>query len=178
LLWATEESEKQEIANPVFKELKQQKQKIKTQLQKNATELANTQKVYNQDGSVRTNSKHQRLSGDRAKLLDDLTTVEKDLETTPERINLPDATDGKQSFKVIDTEAKNLFDLVQAMAWNARRTLIDLLKKHYHDERDVVNLFDHMSYCHGWIKSTAKAVYIRLEPMDVPRYRAAQKEKY
>jgi transposase len=176
LLRATEDSENQEVSNPVFKELQQQKQKIKTQLQKNATQLANTKEVYNKDGSVRNNSKHQRLSGERAKLEGELVIVEYDLKATPERINLPEATDGKQSFKVIDTEAKSLFDLVQAMVWNARRNLIDMLKNHYHDERDVVNLLDHITRCHGWIKSTAKAVYVRLEPMDVPRYRAAQKE--
>jgi hypothetical protein len=62
------------------------------------------------------------------------------------------------------------------MVWNARRTLIDMLKKHYHDERDVVNLLDHISRCHGWIKTTADAVHVRLEALDLPRFRVAQKE--
>lgn len=62
------------------------------------------------------------------------------------------------------------------MVWNARRTLIDLLRRHYHDERDVVNLLDHITTCHGWIKPTAKIVHVRLEAMDLPRYRSAQKE--
>ncbi len=79
-----------------------------------------------------------------------------------------------ERFKVIDCEAKNLFDLVQAMVWNARRTLIDMLRQHYHDERDLVNLLDHISHCHGWIKTTAEAIHVRLEAMDLPRYRVAQ----
>ncbi|MDZ7292602.1 MAG: hypothetical protein ONB44_21265 [candidate division KSB1 bacterium] len=48
--------------------------------------------------------------------------------------------------------------------------------KHYHDEREVVNLLDHISRCHGWIKPTANAGYVRLEAMDLPCHRAAQKE--
>ena len=176
LLQATEESEHQEIDNPVFKELKLQKQKLKKRLQNNANQLAGSQESYNKDGSLRFNSKRQRLLRDRSELETELEAIEKELQATPERITLAEATNGEESFKVIDTEAKNLFDLVQAIVWNARRTLIDLLKKHYQDERDVVNLLDHISYCHGWIKSTSETVYVRLEPMDMPRYRTAQKE--
>jgi hypothetical protein len=47
----------------------------------------------------------------------------------------------------------------------------------YHEyTHGVVNLLDHISRCHGWIKTTADAVHVRLEAMDGPRYRAAQKE--
>jgi hypothetical protein len=176
LLEATEESEHQEIDNPVFKELNVRKQRLKNRLQRNANELAGLEETYNKDRSVRFNSKRQRFLNERSELEGQVELVEKELQTTPERIPLAEATDGKESFKVIDREAKNLFDLVQAMLWNARRTLIDLLRIHYHDERDVVNLFDHISRCHGWIKSTSETVYVRLEPMDVPRYRNAQKE--
>ncbi|MGH7451061.1 MAG: putative transposase [bacterium] len=176
LLQATEESKNQEIDNPIYKELETQKQKIKKQLQKNATQLANIEEAYNRDSSVRANSKRQRLLGERTAIESALATLEEKLQTTPERTTLAQATDGRETFKVINREGKNLFDLVQAMVWNARRTLIDMLRNHYHDERDLVNLLDHISRCHGWIKSTPDAVYVRLEPMDRPCYRAAQKE--
>jgi hypothetical protein len=118
----------------------------------------------------------QRLLGERSTLENKLVALTEKLQTTPERTTLAEATNGKETFKVIDREGKNLFDLVQAMVWNARRTLIDMLRQHYHDERDIVNLLDHISRCHGWIKSAPDAVLVRLEPLDRPRYRAAQKE--
>jgi len=176
LLQVTKKSEKQEIANPIYKELEKQKAKLKNKLQKNAHKLADVKEVYNQDGRVRLNSKRQRLVRERAELENEIETIANKLQTTPTRTTLEQATNGQKSFKVIDQEAKNIYDLVQAMVWNARRTLIDLLKKHYQDERDVVNLFDHISRCHGWIKSTKFAVHVRLEAMDLPRYRLAQKE--
>jgi hypothetical protein len=176
LMQATEESKNQEIDNPIYKELETQKHHIKKQLQKRANQLATCEEVYNHDGSLRANSKRQRLLGERTALESELATLAEKLQTTPARTTLAEATNGKETFKVIAREGKNLFDLVQAMVWNARRTLIDMLRNHYHDERDVVNLLDHISRCHGWIKSTPDAVLVRLEPMDCPRFRAAQKE--
>jgi len=176
LLHATQESEDQEIDNPIYKELEIQKKQLNNKLQKNANQLAGVREVYNQDGSVRGNSKYQRLVADRATVASEIQAVAEKLQATPQRTTLAEATDGRETFKVLDREGKNLFDLVQAMVWNARRTLTDMLRKHYHDERDVVNLLDHISRCHGWIKTTADAVHVRLEALDVPRYRAAQKE--
>ncbi len=106
----------------------------------------------------------------------ELAAVDEQIKQTPQRINLKETSTGEKSFKLIDNEAKNLFDLTQAMVWNVRRTLIDMLKRHYSDERDVVNLLDHITRCQGWLKSTHKAVLVQLEPMDLPRYRVAQKE--
>lgn len=176
LLQATQESEQQQTGNPRFKELTGQKQKTNRRLKSNANQLALIGETYNKDGSVRFGSKRQRLLKERFELEAELEAIEKQLQTTPQRITLAEASAGRESFKVIDTEAKNLFDLVQAMVWNARRTLIDLLRRHYQDERDVVNLLDHVTNCHGWIKSSSKIVHVRLEAMDLPRYRSAQKE--
>jgi transposase len=176
LIQATEESKNQEINNPIYKELETQKQHINRSLQKNANHLATLEEAYNHDGRRRANSKRQRLLGERTVLESELAALAEKLQATPERTTLAEATNGKETFKVIDREGKNLFDLVQAMVWNARRTLTDMLRKHYHDERDVVNLLDHISRCHGWIKSTPEAIHVRLEPMDRPRFRAAQKE--
>jgi len=176
LLRATQESEDQGVYNPIYKELEIQKQQLNNKLQKNANQLAEVREVYNQDGSVRGNSKHQRLVAERTAVASEIQAVVEKLQATPQRTTLAEATDGRETFKVLDREGKNLFDLVQAMVWNARRTLTDILRKHYHDERDVVNLLDHISRCHGWIKTTADAVHVRLEALDLPRYRAAQKE--
>lgn len=176
LLDATRESENQEIKNPAIKELKIKKKKLEKKLQQNANKVVGVEKVYNKDGSERFNSKYQRLSQERSVLESELAAVDEQIKQTPERINLKETSTGEKSFKLIDNEAKNLFDLTQAMVWNVRRTLIDMLKRHYSDERDVVNLLDHITRCQGWLKSTHKAVLVQLEPMDLPRYRVAQKE--
>jgi len=149
LLQATAESKNQEIDNPIYKELETQKQHIKKQLQKSANQLADLEEVHNHDGSARANSKRQRLLGERTILESERAALEAKLQTTPERTTLAEATDGKETFKVLDREGKHLFDLVQAMVWNARRTLADILRKHYHDERDIVNLLDHISPVSG-----------------------------
>ncbi len=176
LLATTHESAQQEIANPLFKELERQKQNLKNQLSKNANQLAQEEEAHNNDGRVRANSKRQRLLAERATIASELATLQEKLHSTPSRITLAEATNGRETFKVIDREGKNLFALVQAMVWNARRTLLEMLRRHYHDERDVVNLLDHISRSHGWVKVTATTIFVRLEPMDAPRYRAAQKE--
>jgi len=176
LLRATQESTRQEIANPAYQELEAEKQKVKKQLQKNANKLAVVAEAFNKDGSVRFNSKRQRLLAERSASEEELGTIESKLQQTPARVSLPELTQGHERFKIIDCEAKNLFDLVQAMVWNARRTLIEMLRQYYYDERDLVNLLDHISRCHGWIKTTSEAIHVRLEAMDLPRYRAAQEE--
>ncbi|MBC8185526.1 hypothetical protein H8E88_30945 [candidate division KSB1 bacterium] len=175
LIKVTEDSENQEMKNPLFKQTSAKKRTIENGLQKIINTLADVAEIYNKDGSVRSNSKRQRLLHERSELEDELAAVKEQLKEIPERINLKDETDGEKSFKVIDQETKNLFDLVQSMVWNARRTLIDMLKRHYSDKRDLVNLLDHISRCHGWVKTTHHAVFVQLEPLDVPRYRAAQK---
>lgn len=175
LIKVTEDSENQEMKNPVFKQTTAKKRTIENGLQKVINTLVDVDEVYNKDGSVRSNSKRQRLLRERSELEDELVAVKEQLKVIPERINLKDETDGEKSFKVIDQETKNLFDLVQSMVWNARRTLIDMLRHHYSDKRDLINLLDHISRCHGWVKTTQNAVIVQLEPLDVPRYRAAQK---
>lgn len=175
LIKVTGDSENQEMKNPVFKQTTAKKRTIENSIQKIINKLVDVVEIYNKDGSVRSNSKRQRLLRERSKLEDELAAVKEQLKVIPERINLKDETDGEKSFKVIDQETKNLFDLVQSMVWNARRTLIDMLRHHYSDKRDLINLLDHISRCHGWVKTTRNAVLVQLEPLDVPRYRVAQK---
>ena len=176
LMNTAEESLNQEVDNPIVKELMQQINKINKQLQKNANELVSAVEYYNRDGTIRANSKRQRLLRERSALETELNSVKQRLEAVPARISKREASHGKKSIKIIDREAKNCFDLVQAMVWNARRTLVDILKNHYSDPRDVVNLLDHITHSHGWIKNTEKTVMVRLEPMDLPAFRNAQKE--
>ncbi len=52
--------------------------------------------------------------------------------------------------------------------------MVDWLRESYESENDLVDLFYAITHCHGWIRSTAVEVTVRLEPLQQPRRRAAQ----
>ncbi len=81
-----------------------------------------------------------------------------------------------KSFKKIDNEGKNLFDFVTASVWNSRKDMTDWLLCHYPNENEYVDLFYAITECHGWIKSEADRVVVRLEPLQQPSRRKAQEQ--
>ena len=91
----------------------------------------------------------------------------------PEKIDVSTLSDYR-SFERIDNEGKYLFDFVTASVWNARKQMVDWLKACYRSENDVVDLFYAITDSHGWIRSTAGEVRVRLEPLQQARRRAAQ----
>ena len=76
-------------------------------------------------------------------------------------------------FKKIDNEGKNLFDFVTASLWNVRKDMTDWVLCHYPNENEYVDLFYAITQCHGWIKSEADRVVVRLEPLQQPSRRKA-----
>ncbi|MBK5940235.1 hypothetical protein [Halochromatium roseum] len=82
----------------------------------------------------------------------------------PERVDVSTLSDYR-SFKAIDNEGKNLFDVVTAAVWNARRQLIAWLEPLY-------AIFN----CQGWIRCNGQWVVVRLEPLQQPARRAAQEQ--
>jgi len=93
----------------------------------------------------------------------------------PERVDVSNLENYK-SFKKIDNEGKNLFDFVTASVWNARKDMTDWLLSHYPNENEYVDLFYAITQCHGWIKSGADRVVVRLEPLQQPSRRKAQEQ--
>jgi len=45
----------------------------------------------------------------------------------------------------------------------------------YENKNEYIDLFYAITYCHGWVKSDTHAVTVRLEPLEQPSRRAAQK---
>ena len=70
-----------------------------------------------------------------------------------------------RSFQAIDNEGKNLFDFVTASVWNVRRQLIDWLEDSYAKDSDRGDFLYAILHCHGWIRSDAQWVVVRLEPL-------------
>jgi hypothetical protein len=93
----------------------------------------------------------------------------------PEKVDVSTLEDYK-TFKKIDNEGKNLFDFVTASVWNARKDMTDWLFSHYPNDAEYVDLFYAITQCHGWIKSEADRVVVRLEPLQQPSRRKAQEQ--
>ena len=54
--------------------------------------------------------------------------------------------------------------------------MIDWLRQYYDQDNEVVDLFYAITNCHGWVKSNATEVVVRLEPISQPKRRAAQQQ--
>ena len=98
-----------------------------------------------------------------------------DKKQLPEKVDVSTLEDYR-CFKKIDNEGKNLFDFVTASVWNARKDMTDWLFSHYPNEDEYVDLFYAITQCHGWIKSEADRVVVRLEPLQQPSRRKAQEQ--
>jgi hypothetical protein len=169
------ESEKQDIANPAIKALDEQRHRLKTQLTRLYKQHTNSQPSTNKDGTPRANGKQQRIASEIAAGEAELERLKAERERLPERVAVGTLTDYR-SFKAIDNEGKNLFDFVTASVWNARRQLIDWLEASYATDSDRVDLLYAILNCHGWIRSDARSVVVRLEPLQQPARRAAQEQ--
>ncbi len=71
---------------------------------------------------------------------------------------------------------KIFFDFVTASVWNARKSMTEWLLCHYPNQNEYVDLFYTITQCHGWIKSEADRVVVRLEPLQQPSRRKAQEQ--
>lgn len=167
------ESDKQEIDHPRRKQITVELKSLQTELARSYKNLAKTKPVYNRDGTLRANSKHQNLKQKIEELESRQAQLREEKKQLPERIDVREMEDYR-SFNKIDNEGKHLFDFVTASMWNTRRTLVDWLGEYYPKESDRVDLFYAILHCHGWIESTDQWVVVRLEPLQQPSRRLAQ----
>jgi hypothetical protein len=168
-------SERQEIANPEIKEKEKMISRIRKLMDKLHQKLFKAKEQTNKDGTSRSNSQQQRL---RNEILDHQAELE---QTRDEKKQLPKKVDvstleNYRSFKRIDNEGKYLFDFVTTAIWNTRKQIIDWLRDYYDCENDLVDLFYAITKSHGWIRSTATEVRVRLEPLQQTKRRAAQEQ--
>jgi hypothetical protein len=169
------ESEHQEISNPLIKEKEGVISKIKHGLTKLYKKLSGVREVVNKDGSARHNSGWQRLKAaieEQEAQLKRLTEEKKEL---PAKVDVSSLEDYR-SFHRIDNEGKRLFDFVTSSVWNARKQMVDWLSPFFKQDNECVDLFYAITNCHGWVKSTADEVFVRLEPLQQPTRRAAQEQ--
>ena len=168
-------SEKQEIANPEYKEKRGILARIKKQLNKLYKKFSRTKEVFNKDGSPRENSAHRRLKQEITSQEAEIDRLQQESKEIPERIDISNLEDYR-CFQYISNESKNLFDFVTSSVWNSRKQLVEWLLPFYENKNEYIDLLYAITYCHGWIKSDKQAVTVRLEPLQQPSRRAAQKQ--
>ncbi len=166
-------SDKQLISNPAIEESAGKISGLKTKLSKLYRDAAKVPEVTNKDGSVRCNSKKQRLSEKTTDLEKQMSEEQVLKAQLTEKVDVS-TLENYSSFKRIDNEGKHLFDFVTASVWNARKQMVDWLRQDFTNNNEVVDLFYAISDCHGWIKTTSTDVVVRLEPLQQPRRRTAQ----
>lgn len=171
----TGDSEKQLIANPAIKSIEKEIKVVRTALDKKHKKNSRAKEVYNKDGSSRENSLKARLEAEIMELEAEYTKLLDKKKQLPEKVDVS-TLENYKSFKKIDNEGKNLFDFVTASVWNARKDMTDWLLSHYPNENEYVDLFYAITQCHGWIKSEAGRVVVRLEPLQQPSRRKAQEQ--
>jgi predicted transcriptional regulator len=171
----TVDSEKQLITNPAIKTTEKEIKSIRKNLGKKYKENSKAREVLNKDGSRRENSLKARLETEISQLEAELTKLLDGKKDLSEKVDASTLEDYK-SFKKIDNEGKNLFDFVTASLWNARKEMTDWLLCCYPYENEYVDLFYAITQCHGWIKSEADRVVVRLEPLQQQSRRKAQEQ--
>jgi transposase len=171
--FALVESENQEIANPILKELKVIIKKTKQKIVKLKSKLADIKPSFKKDGSARKNSAHVKLKEEISEHELVLDQTQDEAKQEPERVETSDI-ENYQKFKRVDNEGKKLFDLITSSVWNARKDMVDWLRPHWNLENEIVDLFYAITQCHGWIRSDKHEVRVRLEPLEQPSRRSAQ----
>jgi hypothetical protein len=168
-------SDNQLIANPVIKEKEALIKELKKKLKKNYKKLAKSKETFTKKGEPRKNNSKKKLEDSINKDEHALKCLVQQKGQLPEKVDVSTLEDYK-SFKRIDNEGKNLFDFVTTSVWNARKKMVNWLKPFYKQDNEVVDLFYAITDCHGWVKSTATEVIVRLEPLQQPKRRASQEQ--
>lgn len=168
-------SKKQEIRNPEIKEKQGLIKSLKTRLSGLYKKLATAKTTTNKDGSIRHNSAKETIKKTICSVEAEVERTKKEKNKLPETIDVTGLEDYR-TFKQIDNEGKNLFDFVTSSVWNARKQMVNWLKKYYTNENEVVDLFYAITKCHGWVKSGKTEVIVRLEPLQQGKRRAGQEQ--
>ncbi len=169
------ESQNQEIANPEVKKIKNKASKIKAKLVALYKKLSKISEAFNKDGSMRKNSARQKVLFQIKEDEAEVESLKEQVKQIPEKVDVSLLED-YTCFQRICDESKYLFDLVTAGVWNARKQMVEWLLPLYENKNEYIDLFYAITNCHGWIKSDAKKVTVRLEPLQQPSRLAAQQQ--
>ena len=172
----SEQSANQTVTNEEYKKLAKQQQELKTSLSKIEKALGKIEIVTNQNGQLRKNERRDNLLKEKERKQQELMQVKQAIEQCPPQIDLREIQSEKEVelFKVIDKEGKNWWDFAETIVWNSRKKLIEMLRVHLPNERDLIPVLEAITKSRGWVKSTKETITVKLEPLERPQFRAAQ----
>jgi transposase len=172
-LWnIQQESDDQQINNPEYIMLKKKLREKKMQLNKIQKELGKKEPVLKKDGTPRKSPARERMIGIKKAFEKEIGQISRQISECPQHIDLRETE--KDKFKVIDNESKNWWNISEMVFWNTRRKLARLLYTYLPDNRDLLPVLDAITSSRGWIKSTKDIFRVRIEPLEVPRFKDAQ----
>lgn len=167
------DSQNQEILNPQFIKLDKGLSKLKRQLSKTERKIGQKPITQKKDGSIRKNQSRNDLLEQRKKLQSQIQEMKAKLEKCPQRVD-GSSIEGKKQFKIIETEAKNLWDISETIMWNSRKYLSKLLEEYLPNERDLLPVLDAITNSKGKVKITKDAVIVVLEALERKQFYQAQ----
>ncbi len=166
------ESKKQEINNPGYIDLKKKLKKKKGELNKIQKQLGSKELIPKKDGTQRKSTVREGWIKERNEIENEIKQINLEISECPERIDIRQT--GGKAFKTIDTEAKKWWNLSEMVFWNSRKKLAKLLYTYLPDNRDLLPVLDAITNSRGWIKSSKDCIVVRLEPLEIPRFKDAQ----
>ena len=167
------DSQNQDILNPQFIKLDKGLSKLKRQLSKTERKIGQKPITLKKDGSIRKNQSRNDLLEQRNKLQLQIQGMKARLEKCPQRVD-GRSIEGKKQFQVIETEAKNLWDISETLMWNSRKYLSKLLEEYLPNERDLLPVLDAITSSKGKVKITKDAVIVVLEALEREQFYQAQ----
>jgi transposase len=171
--WEIEQaSQEQSVYNPEYSNLKKQLKQKKGLLAKITKELGKKEPVLKKDGTPRKSPARDKKIAQKKQLEQDIELLKQQIGNCPERVEMTDI--GKSLYKTIDTEAKNWWNIAEMLFWNSRKKLSRLLFQYLPNNRDLLPVLDAITHAKGWMKSTKTMIIVRLEPLEIKRYRDAQ----
>lgn len=167
-----EESDAQQVTNPEYLQLTKKLRKKKLKLNMICKALGKKEVVLKKDGTPHKTPARDRMIAQKKALEAEIDQLKEQIDGCERRVDSTET--GEAPFKVIDNESKNWWNLTEMLFWNMRKKLAGELFAYLPDERDLLPVLDAITSARGWIKSTKESLIVRLEPLEVARFKDAQ----
>lgn len=167
-----EESDAQQVTNPEYLQLTKKLRKKKLKLNMICKALGKKEVALKKDGTPHKTPARDRMIAQKKALEAEIDQLKEQIDGCERRVDSTET--GEAPFKVIDNESKNWWNLTEMLFWNMRKKLAGELFAYLPDERDLLPVLDAITSARGWIKSTKESLIVRLEPLEVARFKDAQ----
>ena len=168
----SKESANQNVSNLEYIKLHKELSREKQNLKKTEQKLGQIPSTTNNDNTLRKNEHREFLQEQSKKTKQGIIDINSRLKDIPKRVEL-DITDEKR-FKEFDNEGMNIWGICETAFWNTRKELINQFSKFLPDPRDTIPVLEALIKAPGRIRSTPNTLYIKLETLEVPRYKSSQ----